>query len=114
MLPFVIAPRGSRVASDCDEFRRKIVSDIGNLGAGRRPARTPQLQGKPMARERKGPPEQAKHFAHDDHEHAAHQQEAAHAPPTKPQSQAKGSTGSRAGKPGHPGDTAPRGPRRGQ
>lgn len=67
-----------------------------------------------MARDRKGPPEQAKHFARDDHEHAAHHQETAHAPPPKPPGQAKGSASRRAGKPGHPGDAAPRGPRRGQ
>jgi hypothetical protein len=62
---------------------------------------------------RKGPPEQAKHFRHEDHEHAAHQQEAGfgHA---KPSSKNKASATDRPGKTRYPGSATPKGPRRGQ
>jgi hypothetical protein len=65
-----------------------------------------------MARNRKGPPEQAKHFKHDDPEHAAHRQEAARGRSGKPSSDA--GTGKNLRKPSHPGNTTPRGPSRGQ
>jgi hypothetical protein len=65
-----------------------------------------------MARNRKGPPEQAKHFKHDDPEHAAHQREAARGRAGKPRSAA--STGKNPRKPYHPGSSTPKGPSRGQ
>ena len=63
---------------------------------------------------RKGPPEQAKHFKHDDHEHAAHQQEAAHEHAQEGLADAKAGARKQKGKARYPGSTTPRGPSRGQ
>lgn len=61
-----------------------------------------------MARNRKGPPRQAEHFGHDDHEHAAHQEETSHGRAVtrdvkKP-----------VRKTAHPVQSTPKGPSRGQ
>jgi hypothetical protein len=62
---------------------------------------------------RKGPPEQAKHFRHEDHEHATHQQETSLGH-TKPSAKNKASATDRRGKTRYSGSATPRGPRRGQ
>jgi hypothetical protein len=67
-----------------------------------------------MARDRKGPPDQAKHFKHDDHAHAAHQEEASHGHAPKPHAETDESKNPAATKDGHPIDTTPKGPSRGQ
>ena len=67
-----------------------------------------------MARNEKGPPDQAKHFQHDDHAHAAHQEDAAHDHAQKPSSEPKGSATDPTGKTIHPAETTPKGPSKGQ
>jgi hypothetical protein len=61
-----------------------------------------------MARNRKGPPRQAEHFGHDDHEHAAHKEEAS------PGRGAARDTKKPARKTSHPVQSTPKGPSRGQ
>jgi hypothetical protein len=60
-----------------------------------------------MARNRKGPPHQAKHFQPEDHAHAAHQEEASHG-------HAGTEDGKRqaAPKTGQPVEQTPKGPRK--
>ena len=70
------------------------------------------FKGELVTRNNKGPPEQSKHFRHDDHEHAAHQQEASRGHERKrggdvPEKEGNGHTSS-------PRDTTPRGPSKGQ
>ena len=67
-----------------------------------------------MVRKRKGPPAQAKHFAHDDHQHVAHQEDTAKDHTQENRAKAKGDAGKRAGKSRYPGASTPRGPSRGQ
>jgi hypothetical protein len=67
-----------------------------------------------MARNRKGPPHQAKHFQPEDHAHAAHQEEASHGQAQKPGYGVKGDEKSQARKTGHPVERTPRGPSKGQ
>ncbi len=67
-----------------------------------------------MARDPKGPPDQAKHFQHDDHAHAAHQENAAHRPAPKPGADAEGSASDPTGKTVHPAGTTPKAPSKGQ
>ena len=62
-----------------------------------------------MARNRKGPPRQAEHFGHDDHEHAAHKEEA-----SPGQAQHPGRVKKPARKTDHPVQSTPKGPSRGQ
>jgi len=67
-----------------------------------------------MARNRKGPPHQAKRFQPEDHAHAAHQEEASHNHVQKP---GRGSTedgDNQARKIGHPEERTPKGPSKGQ
>ena len=67
-----------------------------------------------MARIRKGPPHQAKHFQPEDHAHAAHQQEASQAQTQKSGHGIKGNGRSQVRKTGHPMERTPKGPSRGQ
>jgi len=65
-----------------------------------------------MARNHKGPPQQAKHFRHEDHAHAARQEEASHGhaqkrgPGTERDENAQNTD--------HPTERTPRGPSKGQ
>jgi hypothetical protein len=67
-----------------------------------------------MARSRKGPPHQAKHFQPEDHAHAAHQEEAAHGHAPKPGPVIPGVAKGPARKTSHPMERTPKGPSRGQ
>jgi hypothetical protein len=67
-----------------------------------------------MARNRKGPPDQAKHFQHDDHEHAAHQEEVPRGHAQKPGQDLKKGGKGQPPKTGHPMERTPKGPRKGQ
>ena len=67
-----------------------------------------------MARNRKGPPDQAKHFEHDDHAHAAHQQEASHGDAQKPRTGTSEDGDTPGGKTVHPAESTPRSPSKGQ
>ena len=67
-----------------------------------------------MARNRKGPPQQAKHFKAEDHAHAAHQQDASRGHAQKPGYGIKGNGTSETRKTGHPVDRTPKGPSKGQ
>lgn len=68
-----------------------------------------------MARNRKGPQHQAKHFQPEDHGHAAHQERAARGHENKLDQHAEEKAKSRAGRrPGYQGEIAPKGPRKGQ
>jgi hypothetical protein len=66
-----------------------------------------------MARSRKAPPNQAKHFLHDDHAHAARREEASHGHAQKIRAETEQSE-KRPAKNGRPVDTTPKGPSRGQ
>ena len=66
-----------------------------------------------MARSRKAPPNQAKHFLHDDPAHAAHREEVSHGHAQKIRAETDQSE-KRATKNGRPIDTTPKGPSRGQ
>lgn len=67
-----------------------------------------------MARNRKGPQHQAKHFQPEDHAHAAHQEQASHGHEVKPGNQGDERSKKRTGGSGYPGQQAPKGPRKGQ
>ena len=67
-----------------------------------------------MAHSSKGPPDQAKHFKHDDHAHAAHQADAAHHPAPKPSLEPEAEGSDAAGKSVHPVSTTPKAPSKGQ
>jgi hypothetical protein len=67
-----------------------------------------------MARNRKGPPDQAKHFQHDDHEHAAHQEEASHGQGQTHRPRSDEDRNSGVPKTGHPMEITPKGPSKGQ
>jgi hypothetical protein len=67
-----------------------------------------------MARNRKGPPHQAKHFQPEDHAHAAHQEEASRDRAQEPGHGVKGGEKREARKVGHPLELTPRAPSRGQ
>lgn len=67
-----------------------------------------------MAENRKGPPNQAKHFLHDDHAHSAHREEASHAQAQKIRAETEQSEKRPTGQNGRPADTTPKGPSRGQ
>lgn len=62
-----------------------------------------------MARSRKAPPNQAKHFLHDDHAHAARREEASQGHAQKIRAETEQSE-KRAAKSGRPADTTPRVP----
>ena len=65
-----------------------------------------------MTRNSKGPPEQSKHFRHDDHAHAAHQQRAPREHERKPEGDVPKKEGN--GRTSNPRDATRRGPRKGQ
>jgi hypothetical protein len=67
-----------------------------------------------MARNRKGPPQQAKHFRHEDHAHAAHQEVSSpgHAQKPGPGTEREEKTKTR--NTDHPMERTPRGPSKGQ
>jgi hypothetical protein len=67
-----------------------------------------------MARNRKGPPHQAKHFQPEDHAHAAHQEQAAPGHADAPGHGVEPVKTPPAGKTHRPIEHAPKGPRRGQ
>lgn len=67
-----------------------------------------------MARNRKGPPHQAKHFQPEDHAHAAHQEAASHGHPQKPGRGTKGDDKGQVGKTVHPVERTQKGPSKGQ
>jgi len=67
-----------------------------------------------MARNRKGPQHQAKHFQPEDHAHAAHQEQASPGHENKPGQHVEEKAKSRTAQPGYPGQSAPKGPRKGQ
>ena len=67
-----------------------------------------------MARNRKGPPHQAKHFQPEDHAHAAHQEEASHGHTQKPGHRAKGTGMDEPQRTGHPMEHTPKSPSKGQ
>ena len=67
-----------------------------------------------MARNRKAPPQQAKHFRRDDHAHAAHQEETSHGHPQKPGPATEREEKSTARSTDHPMERTPRGPSKGQ
>jgi hypothetical protein len=67
-----------------------------------------------MARNRKGPPDQAKHFQHDDYAHAGHQEAASHGHAPKSHSASDESQTHGTVKKDHPVETTPKGPSRGQ
>ncbi len=67
-----------------------------------------------MARNRKGPPHQAKHFQPEDHAHAAHQEEASHGHTQKPGQGTQGDGKSQPRKTAHPVERTPKGPSKGQ
>jgi hypothetical protein len=63
--------------------------------------------GELMARNRKGPPHQAKHFQPEDHAHAAHQEKAAQGHAVKGDGKSQPTP-----KTGHPVEQTPKGPRK--
>ena len=67
-----------------------------------------------MARNRKGPQHQAKHFQPENHAHAAHQEEASHGHAQNPGHGIKGEWKGQARKTGHPVERTPKGPSKGQ
>jgi hypothetical protein len=67
-----------------------------------------------VARDRKGPPDQAKHFQHDDHAHAAHQEEASRGHAEKRRSDGEESEKRGTVKKDHPAGYTPKGPSKGQ
>jgi hypothetical protein len=67
-----------------------------------------------MARNRKGPPHQAKHFQAEDHAHAAHQEETSHGHGEKPGQGVAKNVKNPPRKTDHPAENTPKGPRRGQ
>ena len=67
-----------------------------------------------MARNRKGPPHQAKHFQPEDHAHAAHQEAASHDHAQKPGHDIGKEAKTEARKTGHPVEVTPKGPSKGQ
>jgi len=67
-----------------------------------------------MARNRKGPPQQAKHFRHEDHAHAAHQEESSHGHTQKSGPSTERKEKSKARKTDHPMERTPRRPSKGQ
>jgi len=67
-----------------------------------------------MARNSKGPPQQAKHFKTEDHAHAAHQQDASRGHAQKPGHGIKDDETSEARRVGHPVELTPKGPSKGQ
>ncbi len=67
-----------------------------------------------MARNRKGPPHQAKHFQPEDHAHAAHQEAASHGHVQKSGHDVEGDAKNQARKTGHPREVTPKGPSKGQ
>jgi len=70
--------------------------------------------GELMARNRKGPPHQAKHFQPEDHAHAAHQEGASHGQAQKLGHGIKDNEKRQVRKTSHPVERTPKGPRRGQ
>ena len=67
-----------------------------------------------MARTRKGPQHQAKHFQPEDHAHAAHQEQASRGKGNKPIHEDGKNSKSRTSRAGYPVEIAPKGPRKGQ
>ncbi len=67
-----------------------------------------------MARNRKGPPRQAEHFGHDDHEHAAHKEAASPGQAKHPGHGVTRDIKKPARKTDHPVQRTPKGPSRGQ
>lgn len=67
-----------------------------------------------MARNRKAPPRQAKHFRREDHAHAAHQEKASPGPAQHPDRKATQDVKQAARRIDHPVQRTPKGPSRGQ
>ena len=97
--------RGSRLALDQGE---PWAMDVGSQ------FRDSFEFGALMARNRKGPPHQAKHFQPEDHAHAAHQEAASHAHAQKPGHGTGDEGKSETRRAGHPVESTPRGPSKGQ
>jgi len=67
-----------------------------------------------MAKTRKGPQHQAKHFQPEDHAHAAHQEQASHGHGNRPARDGHKAPDGKTSRPGYPVEIAPKGPRKGQ